>query len=97
MILRPPRSTLFPYTTLFRSKKLSARALTLALKNVDKLEQELADELQRVDFTPATRNRMINKLKDIDNELAQAASMIRKDEQALKREKDKVRDRKSVV
>ena len=34
---------------------------------------------------------MINKLKDIDNELAQAASMIRKDEQALKREKDKTR------
>jgi len=72
-------------------KKLSERALTTALKNVDKLEQELADELQRVDFTPATRNRMINKLKDIDNELAQAASMIRKDEQALKREKDKIR------
>ncbi len=34
---------------------------------------------------------MINKLKDIDNELAQAVSMIRKDEQALKREKDKTR------
>jgi RNA polymerase primary sigma factor len=72
-------------------KKLSQRALSMALKNVDKLEQDLADELQRVDFTPATRNRMINKLKDIDNELAQAVSMIRKDEQALKREKDKTR------
>ena len=72
-------------------KKLSERTLAQTQKNVDKLEQELADELQRVDFTPQTRNRMINKLKDIDNELAQAASMIRKDEQALKREKDKVR------
>jgi RNA polymerase primary sigma factor len=72
-------------------KKLSERTLAQAQKTVDKLEQELADELQRVDFTPQTRNRMINKLKDIDNELAQAASMIRKDEQALKREKDKVR------
>src|SRR3712207_7211901 len=27
MIRRPPRSTLFPYTTLFRSPKASARAL----------------------------------------------------------------------
>src|SRR5437016_10912651 len=27
MILRPPRSTLFPYTTLFRSKKVGARAV----------------------------------------------------------------------
>jgi RNA polymerase primary sigma factor len=72
-------------------KKLSERIIVTTLKNVDKLEQELADELQRVDFTPQTRNRMINKLKDIDNELAQAVSMIRKDEQALKREKDKQR------
>jgi RNA polymerase primary sigma factor len=72
-------------------KKLSDRTIATTLKNVDKLEQELADELQRVDFTPQTRNRMINKLKDIDNELAQAVSMIRKDEQALKREKDRTR------
>jgi RNA polymerase primary sigma factor len=72
-------------------KKLSQRGLTTAQRAQEKLELDLADELHRVDFTPATRNRMINKLKDIDNELAQAASMIRKDEQALKREKDKVR------
>jgi RNA polymerase primary sigma factor len=72
-------------------KKLSDRTIATTLKTIDKLEQELADELQRVDFTPQTRNRMINKLKDIDNELAQAVSMIRKDEQALKREKDRTR------
>jgi RNA polymerase primary sigma factor len=72
-------------------KKLSDRTISTTLKMIDRLEQELADELQRVDFTPQTRNRMINKLKDIDNELAQAVSMIRKDEQALKREKDKTR------
>jgi RNA polymerase primary sigma factor len=72
-------------------KKLSERTIVTTLKTIDRLEQELADELQRVDFTPQTRNRMINKLKDIDNELAQAVSMIRKDEQALKREKDKTR------
>jgi len=72
-------------------KKLSDRTIATTLKNMDRIEQELADELQRVDFTPQTRNRMINKLKDIDNELAQAVSMIRKDEQALKREKDRTR------
>ena len=39
MIRRPPRSTLFPYTTLFRSARLSeeAEAATAAY------EQELAD------------------------------------------------------
>ncbi len=72
-------------------KKLSQRGLVTAQRSQEKLELDLADELHRVDFTPATRNRMINKLKDIDNELAQAVSMIRKDEQALKREKDKTR------
>src|SRR5262245_65699009 len=30
MIRRPPRSTLFPYTTLFRSKRKSAPAMCLA-------------------------------------------------------------------
>src|SRR3712207_6874461 len=29
MIRRPPRSTLFPYTTLFRSKKISLRTRNL--------------------------------------------------------------------
>src|SRR3712207_8407197 len=31
MIRRPPRSTLFPYTTLFRSRRLAPGALLLAL------------------------------------------------------------------
>src|SRR3712207_9087521 len=30
MIRRPPRSTLFPYTTLFRSSDLTARSLALS-------------------------------------------------------------------
>jgi RNA polymerase primary sigma factor len=72
-------------------KKLSQRALANAEKAIEKLELDLATELRQIDFTPATRNRMINKLKDIDNELSTSASMIRKDEAALKREKDKTR------
>ena len=73
------------------SKKLSQRVVATTQKNVDKLEVELANEMRQIDFTPATRNRMINKLRDIDSELSQAAAMIRKDEQALKREKDRTR------
>src|SRR3712207_8310083 len=42
MILRPPRSTLFPYTTLFRS------ALEMAASWVRLLSsQEIAEELER--------------------------------------------------
>jgi RNA polymerase primary sigma factor len=76
---------------LAEPKKLTDRALKTTQKLVEKLEMELANELRQIDFTPQTRNRMINKLKDIDNELSQCASMIRKDEAALKREKDKTR------
>src|SRR2546427_6566567 len=41
MIRRPPRSTLFPYTTLFRSLPIEPRQLALA-KHVDKAEPGLA-------------------------------------------------------
>ncbi|HEY8132952.1 MAG TPA: RNA polymerase sigma factor RpoD [Thermoanaerobaculia bacterium] len=78
-------------TKLTETKKLSQRALANKHKNIDRLKEELAGELRQIDFTPQTRNRMINKLKDIDSELSQSSSMIRKDEAALKREKDKTR------
>ena len=72
-------------------KKMSQRSLAQTMKQLEKLELELANEMRLVDFHPATRNRMINKLRDIDVELSQSAQMIRKDEAALKREKDKTR------
>jgi RNA polymerase primary sigma factor len=76
---------------LGESKKLSQRAIANTHKTIDRLKEDLATELRQTDFTPQTRNRMINKLKDIDSELSQSSSMIRKDEAALKREKDKTR------
>jgi RNA polymerase primary sigma factor len=76
---------------LGESKKLSQRQIVTTTRNVERLALELASELRQIDFTPQTRNRMINKLKDIDSELSQSASMIRKDDAALKREKDKTR------
>jgi RNA polymerase primary sigma factor len=72
-------------------KKLSQRAVAQGVRQLEKLEAELANEMRQIDFTPATRNRMINKLRDIDTELSQSSAMIRKDEAALKREKDKTR------
>src|SRR3712207_7343637 len=44
MIRRPPRSTLFPYTTLFRSKALLKRA------SLEKL-RDLVTDLQLIDGT----------------------------------------------
>src|SRR5256885_14235106 len=38
MIRRPPRSTLFPYTTLFRSEAQADLAFTVALEVLPKIE-----------------------------------------------------------
>src|SRR3989449_6104427 len=44
MIRRPPRSTLFPYTTLFRSQKLGSMAAnTLAMEAVAELCGAMAE------------------------------------------------------
>src|SRR3712207_7868147 len=57
MIRRPPRSTLFPYTTLFRSTQVEfARAAGVGLRTVRQVEQE--------DFEPrlATARRIAGAL-----------------------------------
>src|SRR3712207_8126353 len=46
MIRRPPRSTLFPYTTLFRSYARHGYDLALTARREDRLTA-LADELRR--------------------------------------------------
>jgi len=78
-------------TKLSDPKKLSERTLKQTQKSIEKLELDLGDALRQIDFTPQTRNRMINKLKDINSEMSQVQQMVRKDDQALKREKDKTR------
>src|SRR3712207_8915511 len=69
MIRRPPRSTLFPYTTLFRSAlislaggifqcRLEARALMRDLRH------EVADAQWRIDPVPFDFVLMIDQAKD---------------------------------
>src|SRR5438105_15853344 len=66
MIPRPPRSTLFPYTTLFRS--LHARARALQVEQVDPVTlvavEERDDEVVPVVGDPACRaaGRMVRHL-----------------------------------
>src|SRR3712207_8683960 len=51
MIRRPPRSTLFPYTTLFRSELLAERGVVASYETVRqwclKFGQQYANELRR--------------------------------------------------
>ncbi|HUP63839.1 MAG TPA: RNA polymerase sigma factor RpoD [Thermoanaerobaculia bacterium] len=61
------------------------------IKQIDQISADMAELVRKVDFTPQTRNRMINKLKEIDSEFSLVTSQVRKDEQSLKREKDRTR------
>src|SRR5690349_22836092 len=56
MIRRPPRSTLFPYTTLFRSCKFSSPVVGGAgTAVIDDTAADFAQQSQLVDATIATR------------------------------------------
>src|SRR5688572_31109122 len=61
MIRRPPRSTLFPYTTLFRSVQhaCSGKVLMLGYMNAEALERTLTE--RRVTFYSRSRQRLWTK------------------------------------
>src|SRR2546426_10649156 len=53
MIRRPPRSTLFPYTTLFRSRKRLNEIACLRRRAV------LSRSIRSITFTPAAERRLV--------------------------------------
>src|SRR2546429_4198606 len=55
MIRRPPRSTLFPYTTLFRSQHVKENGLDLVLLDIEMPEVSGFDALKmlRKDYSPS--------------------------------------------
>src|SRR3712207_9398569 len=57
MIRRPPRSTLFPYTTLFRSPRLPLRPLLHALPRRDRLARARFDPPLRPEQQPLAAAR----------------------------------------
>src|SRR2546430_9393634 len=54
MIRRPPRSTLFPYTTLFRSRKVPKD--TLIVRNTDALRDQQGAIVVCLDGSPQSFN-----------------------------------------
>src|SRR3712207_8427505 len=66
MIRRPPRSTLFPYTTLFRSARLRNKSVKSALKTAVRRFREAADA--------GDRDTALTALRDASRALDKAAS-----------------------
>src|SRR2546422_8548376 len=67
MIRRPPRSTLFPYTTLFRSPAPDAEFVEAATQNRDQQSQKVQPLCHRIGSLPLTgRVTAERRLRDKD-------------------------------
>src|SRR3712207_8156221 len=66
MIRRPPRSTLFPYTTLFRSDEVAAlrRRLSDTPRHTRALEQRLSETQQALAGASGQNDRLVATLRE---------------------------------
>src|SRR2546428_13213800 len=82
MIRRPPRSTLFPYTTLFRSRAELARAARLlaeeVLKGTKKLEEIDEDALRGKLYTADWADRKSTRLNSSHDQISYAVFCLKK-------------------
>src|SRR5688572_32492505 len=77
MIRRPPRSTLFPYTTLFRSKAGHRREIAadeLGHARPDPVRLEIEDDRQRLD----DRDRKSTRLNSSHSQISYAVFCLKK-------------------
>src|SRR5438067_9443879 len=77
MLRRPPRSTLFPYTTLFRSSRTSVLPRYL--------ESALASSVLPTPAGPSTRDRKSTRLNSSHVSISYAVFCLKKKRQALAR------------
>src|SRR2546429_5499397 len=80
MIRRPPRSTLFPYTTLFRSRRWMGGMLTnfsTVKKRIDRL-QELRKMQQEGQFEQMAKDRKSTRLNSSHGYISYAVFCLKK-------------------
>src|SRR2546427_4229325 len=70
MIRRPPRSTLFPYTTLFRSDRMQLAAAQMGQHGVDVLEREV--------HLAADQDRKSTRLNSSHSQISYAVFCLKK-------------------
>src|SRR5690554_7325530 len=66
MLLRPPRSTLFPYTTLFRSLRFGTLASTLMDLATQNGAKPLAKHLEELSRQPTDPHRLAAHWRALD-------------------------------
>src|SRR2546430_10697522 len=77
MIRRPPRSTLFPYTTLFRSRVLAAFRQELQGGGGELLGTAVIDA-SRTDYTGSITDRKSTRLNSSHSQISYAVFCLKK-------------------
>src|SRR3712207_9058649 len=79
MIRRPPRSTLFPYTTLFRSAVLTDRLATLVEQGIlRRVPYQAEGERQRHEYRLTTKDRKSTRLNSSHANISYAVFCLKK-------------------
>src|SRR2546422_10810148 len=78
MIRRPPRSTLFPYTTLFRSRRVARAALGNAEDADDAAQDAILSALVKLDQYDARRDRKSTRLNSSHGYISYAVFCLKK-------------------
>src|SRR5688572_31220009 len=80
MIRRPPRSTLFPYTTLFRSLEgVRVPAVTVSLRSTDGnvvIGQTTTDNIGQVAFSDVAPGRYVVRSEEHTSELQSQSNLV---------------------
>src|SRR5437899_8005404 len=89
MIRRPPRSTLFPYTTLFRSTSASTARVESAA------QQSSASRVRQLNARPPVRDRKSTRLNSSHLGISYAVFCLKK-KKKKKKQKIKKHNKKSI-
>src|SRR2546430_8206039 len=90
MIRRPPRSTLFPYTTLFRSTAGTGRALSRrrtaspSRREVPHLRPHDRRRLERTPTAPMCSDRKSTRLNSSHSQISYAVFCLKKKKKVIK-------------
>src|SRR5438309_8691804 len=94
MIRRPPRSTLFPYTTLFRSRRVvDEPARHLAALRVEAADHRPAVELPG-HFDDSDRDRKSTRLNSSHSSISYAVFCLKKKKKKQKKDKTQKKNKK---
>src|SRR2546430_7728076 len=78
MIRRPPRSTLFPYTTLFRSILRAADVLLDSVQALDRHEELVALRVLQLQVLALDRDRKSTRLNSSHSQISYAVFCLKK-------------------